>query len=630
MSTPFPSTPKGKGKSVPVSQWQPSASSQAQRRELAESSPYISVATKALIDLVPKSSYNQFHDPNEPSNLDATDEPTATLIVNPPDASDASPENPFRSSRQVELFNVLEACGPAGVAHFLYEECEELKRSGETHKSLDDMLADRDNDTRYVILLLSMLPIPVIGSLIKGTLMYDRIHDPAVRAFFSLYMKNAQQIPGIYMNMIRIPEMDLSGTLQDAGRWLSPEQVNHVLDKYTDYLGGTDPAFSKEVDRCFFGQVENEPRYAANARARKIGREWIQATRKMYCDNVDHEEKDIPHMSGPSEIGWSRNLKNRIPEHSDNASTTYIFGFNNVITRLPVSKGGLGFTSAPVGVTIFPIWEKNNDLACIGEIVASALTDSLWKSGGFNCTPAGGFGIEPKTSPINWDDAQSHAMHRLQYCQAPDQLQLAALELADDMQRDQSIPQDEADLEEEKKGLQDANIRLGPARQHLEDIKAQLQARGKEFKNHLEERYEKLDARTDLPEEVKRRWRAHKRLTEASQTSTRMQEQYQKERLSTVTNMPLRVGPAAVKQPLDDEERAKVEAKMDQFNAKANQRLEAWKRKRAAASSSQQIDEPDISSMTNVTTPRRRSPFNLDDLDDLTQVTSPGRVSSSP
>ncbi|KAL9032276.1 MAG: hypothetical protein Q9180_006597 [Flavoplaca navasiana] len=83
-----------------------------------------------------------------------------------------------------------------------------------------------------------------------------------------------------------------------------------------------------------------------------------------------------------------------------------------------------------------------------------------------------------------------------------------------------------------------------------------------------------------MSEEAKRSWGIRKQLTEAFESSTRMQEQYNNKRLSAVTNKPVATGPAVTKQPLNEEEKAKVEAKMRQFDAKVEQRMEAWRKRR--------------------------------------------------
>ncbi|KAL8852026.1 MAG: hypothetical protein Q9221_003051 [Calogaya cf. arnoldii] len=623
-----PAPDKGKGKAIPGSQRQFASSGRTVRQKLANSSPYIGVQARLFVDLMPKLSHGKVYTENESSILD-DQPPDALPPIDWPDPGDASPHNPFRTMRQLELVNVLQACGPAGVANYLYTECENLKQQGKTHKSLDDMLRDRDNGTKYVRLLLSMLPIPVIESLIKGTLMCDlqsnRDWDRGVGLFVRNRMLNPQQMPGIYMNMLRVPPQNLSGRQQYPGHWLSPDQVRHVLDKYTEYLDEKDQIFNNDIDQMFGGQIEREPRYAANLRAKKISREWIDTARRMYYDNVNPLDQQVPHMSGPSEIGWSRNVKSRIPEHSENAKTTYIFGFNHAISRLPESKGGLGFTSPPTGLTIFPIWEKNNELACIGEILASALTDSLWTSGGFNRTFAGGFSIEEKTSAIDYDAARREAVFRLQACQAPDLLILAATYLADELEDFRSIPAAEKELEDLKGELLITNTDLDRAETSLRMETKKLQIKNEEFHRLQQERYRRIDQRADLNDRQKEVWAAHKRLTEVHESSVRVREHHRAHVLSAVTGKPIRLGPVAARQALNKDETDRLDAKSRQFQARVEERVEAFNRRRQGqpmASMSQQMSE-----VTNVTTPGNSSP---PDFTNLTQVTSPSRTPSSP
>ncbi|KAL8864347.1 MAG: hypothetical protein Q9198_009926 [Flavoplaca austrocitrina] len=147
----------------------------------------------------------------------------------------------------------------------------------------------------------------------------------------------------------------------------------------------------------------------------------------------------------------------------------------------------------------------------------------------------------------------------------------------------------------------------------------------------LGERHNEIDARTNTSEEAEPRRDVRKQLTEAFESSIRMQEQYQNERLSAVTNKPVETGPAVTEQPLNEEEKAKVAAKMSRFDAKVEQRMEAWiqrrQEERTTASSSKQTEEPQLSHTTKISAPKPTSPPNLDD---PTQVTSPEHVSSSP
>ena len=183
-----------------------------------------------------------------------------------------------------------------------------------------------------------------------------------------------------------------------------------------------------------------------------------------------------------------------------------------------------------------------------------------------------------------------------------------------------------------KKELQNANAILGPAYQRPEHTKAKHQAKGMESEKDTGERDNEIDARTVTPEEAEPRRDVRKQLTEAFESSTRMQEQYKNERLSAVTNKPVATGPAVMQQPLNEEEKAEVATKMSQFDAKVQQRMEAWRKRReeerTTASSSKQTEEPELSNTTDVSTPKPTGPANLDD--PTTHVTSPEHVSSSP
>ncbi|KAL8840791.1 MAG: hypothetical protein Q9176_003637 [Flavoplaca citrina] len=168
-----------------------------------------------------------------------------------------------------------------------------------------------------------------------------------------------------------------------------------------------------------------------------------------------------------------------------------------------------------------------------------------------------------------------------------------------------------------KKKLQNANARLGPAYQRPEHTKAEGQVKGMDSEKDIGNRYNESDARTNTSEEEEPRRDVRKQLTEAFESSTRMREQYQNERLSAVTNRPVETGPVVTKQRLNEEEKAKVKAKMSQFDAKVQQRMEAWRKRRqeerTTASSSKQTEESKSSHTTNDSTPKPTSPANLDD-----------------
>ncbi|KAI4180985.1 MAG: hypothetical protein L6R41_006895 [Letrouitia leprolyta] len=452
-------TPAPPGSSQPSSTpGTPASQRIRQRRENLSHSQYAPVAVKAFIDLLPKAASGKAVGPIGKSILDDKDvEPAPTRLPGDyPDLTLRRPSNPFHTRRQVKLYNALQACGRAGVAHVLYEECKKEK-ADKIHKSAtwDTFIEDSTNGNEYVTLLLSMLPKAVIGSLIKGTWNYNIRHDMEVKRYLS-FMKPAS-LPGIYLNTIAHPSMTMPGqaTNTEPGLWFSTNQINSLLDKYTAYIDDTDKATNDAIDQMFIGNTDRK--WAQNDRQREKGKAWIKEIRRQYCDKIESTEMDEPHFRAPIEIGWSRDVRKRLQQHSENSSTTYIFGFNNAVTRLPRIKGGFGFVGQPITAVLFPVWKKDDDLANIAEILGSLLTGSYWYHGGYNCTFAGTFSINLDEGDPRWDAARKNAQDRLRFCQGPDSLVSEATDLQELLESYRSRDQDREQLDELKESLRRAN-----------------------------------------------------------------------------------------------------------------------------------------------------------------------------
>ncbi|KAL9023908.1 MAG: hypothetical protein Q9196_006890 [Gyalolechia fulgens] len=534
------------------------------QREALSNSQYGPVAVKAYIDLLPKASSGNAFGPVGKSILDADEaEPTpAPLPGDHPDATIRSPDNPFRTLRQVRLYNAFKASGPAGVAHFLYEECQAEKAAG-VHKSStwDIIIQDGNNGNQYVTLLLSMLPEVVIESLIKGTLNYDMRQNQKVRHYVNVYM-GSSGYPGIYLYTIVYPAVSIfaPGVSVNGGRWLSTNQISSLLDKYTAYIEDTDQVTNDAVDAMFGGYVERK--WADNDRKRSTGKAWIAEIRRQYCQNMDPTALDTPHVSTPFEIGWSKCVQTRIPRHAENSSTTYIFGFNNAITRLSGNKGGFDFTSPPFSAALFPVWKKDKDLANVAEILGSLLTGSYWYHGGYNCTYAGTFNVTLDEDDIGWDRAKSNAQDRLRYCQAPDLLVSHAVDLEENIETYRRRHQDREELDALKEELRKGKDGLRTSEAKLEswahELRHGFQRREAAAKDH----YAALDARSTPGErgEPMGTWMSH--VSKLTESSNRVKEEFDRRaRIPYAKLKPLayRPGPLAVVQPLTEEEQAKVE-----------------------------------------------------------------------
>ncbi|KAL8905367.1 MAG: hypothetical protein Q9207_002678 [Kuettlingeria erythrocarpa] len=456
MSSPLFSTPRRPRATASASQsLDPPASSQktySQRQDLANNSRYFPVATQARNDLARRLAPPPSRDPNRVSILDEV-EPTPAPPSFVPDCNDPSPKNPFRTLRQVEMYNAFMAAGPMGIARFLYEEAEaQLKKGPSKHWSR--VYDDCDERRWHIPFLLYTLSDAVIESCIKSTLAYDIENTPEVRRFYQRYMK-VSGYPAIYSNMITYPKVSIAGTHPHAGTWFTPRELEKVLDAYLGYIDDTNPILNDAIDGMFGGRPGSRP-WAKNPRQQKIGKEWIEEARKQYIDNVDPKDMDTHHVKCPMEVGWAHNVQERMPQHAENSSTTYIFGFINAFTRLPTTKGGFGFNWRPQGSVLFPIYTSNTDLAAVAEILGSLLSGTYWYHGGLNATEAGTAHVDLYKNRDGWKRARADAAHRLDFCQAPDALILRMADLSDCLDAYRLQEQDRKELQDLKDELREA------------------------------------------------------------------------------------------------------------------------------------------------------------------------------
>ncbi|KAI4264920.1 MAG: hypothetical protein L6R35_007273, partial [Caloplaca aegaea] len=425
-------------------------------RQSLQGSPYPLVALRAQLSMVTRPSQKP-HDDKKWSILDSV-EPQPNPPSFTPDCTDPSPDNPFRTIRQVRLFNCFRAVGRSGIARYLYDECKiEADNPKRNWASWGKILKDREDFEHNVELLLSMLPDAVIVSLIKGTFAYDIEHDSKVHYYYTKFMGSSGH-PGIYLNIIAYPRVAI-GPQTHPGRWLSPRQVSTLCDAYLAYIDNTDPALNDAVDEQFGGTAGSR-RWAENDRQITVGKAWIEEVRKQYCDNIAPNDMDKHHVKAPTEIGWALDVKNRIPQHAENSSTTPIFGYNNAFTRLPINKRGFGFTWQPRSAMLFPVWRRDQLTAEVGEILGTLLTGSYWYLGGYNGFSAGGMkNHEEDRKEERWTAAKHNARLRLIHCQAPDELIRQYADLAENLQSLKAWDKDRQSLEGLKKELRDEKAR---------------------------------------------------------------------------------------------------------------------------------------------------------------------------
>ncbi|KAL8898422.1 MAG: hypothetical protein Q9192_002094 [Flavoplaca navasiana] len=512
----------------------PASSFEKDREDLASSSQYPHVSGQAYIDLLPNKTARKRLDPTEESILDAA-MPSPIPLKPKPDLTDRSPDNPFRHSRQVGMINSLRLCGPTGLAQYLYTECRKYCSDVNTaHNTWNIMLDDQTNNTQYATLLLSMLPQVVIESLIKGTLMNDVGTNSDVKKYYRAFMRHAGEYPGIYFNTLGTSDFKMTGAgvpRLHPGKWLSTDQIESLLTKFTDYIDGTDPAFQATVDSVFGAPAASAgtaARYAENQRQVQTSKSWIDVVRTRFCDRVPSSEKHRPHISAPFEVGWSRNVQRRIPQHKKNAGTTPIFGFNNAITRLPVAKGGFGFPSDPFSGVLFPIWEDNKELARVGEILGSMLVGSYWFQGGYNSTWAGTLSLSPGDD-IDWELARKHALDRLQHCEAPDALILQAQRCSNKLNVHLSLVHKDSEVDALKASLRSAKEAMQQQEGKAQARQEQLRRKYQEFESIRDARFNAVATNPGISGEDKEAIQLFKETEDNSEYSGKIQEECQQQ-----------------------------------------------------------------------------------------------------
>ncbi|KAI4143855.1 MAG: hypothetical protein LQ341_002797 [Variospora aurantia] len=546
----------------------PQSSQETQRHDL-QGSQYPMVALRAALS-IGKKPFQRPHDDKNWSILDSV-EPQPDPPSFTPDSTDPSPDNPFRTIRQVRLFNCFKAVARSGIARFLYDECKEESQNQERlSSSWGKILRDRDDFEHNIELLLSMLPDPVIESLIKGTFAHDVEHVDKVKIYYQTYMRSSGY-PGIYLNIIAYPKVAI-GPQTYPGRWLSPRQVGRLCDAYLAYMDNSNRILNDAIDGQFGGKAGSR-RWAENDRQITVGKAWIEEVRRQYCDNIAPNDMDKHHVKAPTEIGWALNVKNRIPQHAENSSTTPIFGYNNALTRLPTNKGGLGFTWKPLSAVLFPVWRRDHATAEVAEILGSLLTGSYWYLGGYNGFFAGGMKKHEDDDKVErWNMAEDNAKARLEYCNAPDELIRKFADISENLEWYKARHEDAESLNELKKQLREEKAKTLTLTATRKKHQQELQEKAAEHAKFQEDHLQSITFRD--PEFGERL----RRLKERILSSNRVDEEYRRRR---------GYGLLREKQPLNAEEEAKVEARMERSAKRAEEDYKEFRKEieaRVAAS----------------------------------------------
>ncbi|KAL8829510.1 MAG: hypothetical protein Q9170_006135 [Blastenia crenularia] len=555
-----------------------------QTQEAVQNSQYPAVARDAIINLLPQREYVAA--PRTATSKSILDEPDFGPFVyqkDPLPAAQSDPDQPLQTERQVRMLYALATLGVPGLANQLYDECEKGRAEGVGDKfGYDLMIADRDDKTHWVTLLLYQLPDKVLASLIQGTLAVDINFDPVVGDFYRKHMKSSKH-PGIYQNTAARPLMSTLGSdPRTAGRFLSINEVKELLRICRAYFRDTDPAMNDLIDQQFGGKAGSR-QWADKASRKEQGLAWCDAVEEYYCKNPDPTKMDIPCLRALSEVGWSKDIERRIPQHTNNANTTFVFGLINAVTRLRPNQGGFGFPE-PMSVSLFPIWEPDLTLARIGEILGSMLTSSYIRWGGYNCKQAGTFGVLPDPNEIVWDTAKQKVVERYKYCNAPDRWESYLVRISALVDRYLAQQTLENKFIKAKDKIRDLRTRTQNLELAFNQLRAKLEESTQRFRKVQDERCEKLNNTTLSSGDDEPLGDLVKRVTKDAESELRVGEDFHRRvRLPNAhssTAATYRPGPAVAQQPLDDAEEAKVKAKLEDFKRSRDEKWEAFKKRR--------------------------------------------------
>lgn len=440
------------------------------------------------------------------------------------------------------------------LAKVLYDEAEDEMKRDLADSSNKAIVADRDNGTFHVVSLLYTLPPDVTISLIQGTLPYDILRNQSISDFHDQFMLPSDH-PGIFLTMLARSDASLlDGDDDDQGLWLSPTQVERILDAFQAYLhnGST----GNEIELDYTHEVALLE-WSDTPEKKEQAKQWCEYMRLTYCDTVKPMKHSDHHRRCPTEVAYSENLAGPASKPGNAAPATRISSFLNIFGLFSKSHGGVEF-GAPSTVLLFPIWRKDDQLARVAEILGSRFTGSEIRFGTFSMANAGDLTITLDEHDSSWERATDNMYGRLEYTGESEASEAKALEF---YRKQKELDTIKADIEEAKTKLEDAEDRYRSATTTVKASGSRYQIALARQSDWLENVYKSLESDKRIVEEVKRRTRALYRSTEGST---------------------YRPGPAVTIQALNEDETAEVEKQLADFNLGLSKQLEELMSRQAA------------------------------------------------
>ena len=320
-----------------------------------------------------------------------------------PPITRSDPENPIRDELILDMEATFQAKGRIGMQEVIYAYVEkrlqklndpklDARERANEEQSWRHLIKDRDDETYHVGTLLQLLSDLILVPLLRGELAYEICNNTKVREFYEKHMQVTRftATPCIYMNL-----------LHDRNEmWLSSESMSKLIKMLERYITieANEESRSNQIaiDACIFDPSKPKSgdfklRWfldkSEERRSKAVIQEWIDLAKKRYC--TAPTDPATKFKMGPIEVGWAFNAYTRAAVHRNNTSTTYIFGLLNGICR---ARPPLGFSfPEPTQLILFLLWDRNENLCKVGEVLGSLIAASYWKMGGANCWYAGGF-----------------------------------------------------------------------------------------------------------------------------------------------------------------------------------------------------------------------------------------------
>ena len=332
-----------------------------------------------------------------------------------PDAPDPPlifhPNERVQTNVQRDMLEALDLGGHAGLAWYFYQGGNGRRERADAQQLGSWKLIESDlQEKRYhVYLQIISLPICIQRSLIKNTLSYDIEHDEEVREFHSLHMGLCSEMD-IHYNQPKRKRAMGEGFLTVTEAALIPIAVEKYLS-----LDARSNAGARNFDmhlsppESIHKWDETKRRWMRNEshRSRTVLQAWAgtiaeNATAAMNDNDLAH----TPQRRTPMEIGWSENMLTQARQYADSQNTNFLFGYFNTWSRHILET-----FEKPSQGCIFRIWESDQYLAQVSEVLATLECSAHFTEGGFNSTAAGTFYVAPKGDE-SYDLARSEVFTR--------------------------------------------------------------------------------------------------------------------------------------------------------------------------------------------------------------------------